>query len=256
MLTTYTACGEKVMKKQYIVIPSMFAMLLFAVSGFAEIRVVSVKGTAAFKAGGQWVPLQAGTALAVGYKVSTGVKSNAVIRIHNHTVTVQQLTIMKISESIEDWRSSSTRLSLRRGAVRAKVAKNARIRTVFKVSTPVATSSVRGTEELVEYSPTFGMNVSVMQGSVTGQGINGTENVISGKLNFTQRPQKGESDHPMRRIQDTAQTKTIPRQITPDEQKGVDLHGDDFELYRPNTKALVTRDTVVPVKVYLAWPRN
>ena len=90
------------MKKQHIVLLSPFRHALFRRSAFAEIRVVSVKGTAAYKAGDQWMPLQTGTALAVGTKVSTGVHSNVVIRINNHTVTVEPLTIMKISESIED----------------------------------------------------------------------------------------------------------------------------------------------------------
>lgn len=242
------------MKKQHIVLLSLFAMLFFAVSAFAEMRVVSVKGTAAYKAGGQWVPMQAGTALAVGTKVSTGVNSNVVIRINNHTVTVGPLSIMKISESVEGARSSNTRLSLRRGSVRAKVAKNARIKTVFKVSTPVATSSVRGTDEIVEYNPTNGMRVFVREGTVTGQGMNGAENFISGDLNFLQKPNRGESESPMHRIEDTSLTKTIPKQVTRDEEKAVKQHGDDFITYEPVTRSQVSKNVMVPVKVYVAWP--
>ena len=158
------------MKKYLVPILLVITLLAFAGVSFAEIRVLSVKGTAAYKAGGQWVPLQTGAVLAVGTKVSTGVRSNVVIKINNHTVTVQPLTIMKVSESAEDGKSSTTRIGLRRGSVRTKIAHDARIKTVFKVSTPVATSSVRGTEQIVVYSPTFGMRVFVLSGNVQGEG--------------------------------------------------------------------------------------
>ena len=113
------------MRRYIIFISALFALILFAGPSFAEIRVLSVKGTAAYKAGNQWTPLQSGTTLAVGTKVSTGVRSMVEIKINNHLVTVQPLTIMKINESNDTANSSNTSLGLRRGSVRTKVNKDA-----------------------------------------------------------------------------------------------------------------------------------
>jgi hypothetical protein len=252
-VNTKAACEEKPMKKKHITAVILFAALFFAVSAFAEIRVVSVKGTASYKAGGQWVPLQAGTALAVGTKVSTGVRSNAVIKINNHTVTVQPLTIMKINESVEDGKSSTTRLGLRRGSVRTKVARDERIKTVFKVSTPVATSSVRGTEQIVVYSPTFGMRIFVIDGTVTGQGANGAEKFISGDLNFWQKLNTGNSENIMNGMDDFL-TQTHSLFITVDEETAAKLFGDDFMNYEQAGRGSLNQNAMVPVKIYLIWP--
>jgi hypothetical protein len=246
-------CWEETMKKQHILFLALVAIFFFTVAAFAEIRVMSVKGTAAYKAGAQWVPLQTGTALAVGTKVSTGVRSTVEIKINNHTVTVQPLTIMKISESMDNATSSTTRIGLRRGSVRTKVAKDARIKTVFKVSTPVATSSVRGTEQIVIYSPTFGMRVIVLSGTVAGEGLNGATQLISGNLEFLQKLMKGASESPMAGMEDFI-TNTHSLFITVDEEDAYKLFGDDFANYTPTTPGSTTQNAVVPVTIYLIWP--
>lgn len=228
-------------------------MLSFAASAFAEIRVLSVKGTAAYKAGAQWVPLAAGAPLAVGTKISTGVRSTVEIKVNNHTVTVEPLTIMKISQSMEDAKSSTTNIGLRRGAVKAKVARDARIKTVFKVSTPVATSSVRGTEEIVIYSPTFGMRIIVLNGTVSGEGLNGAPRLVSGDLQFWQKLDKGGSESLLSGMQDFITT-TNSLFITLDEEKAIELFGDDFSNYEPSTPGGQNQSVNVPVTVYLIWP--
>jgi hypothetical protein len=219
------------MKRISIPMTVIAMLLFFASASFAEIRVLSVKGTASYKAGGQWVPLTAGAALAVGTKVSTGVRSRVEIKVNKHTVTVEPLTIMKISESVDTADSSTTRLGLRRGSVRTKVAKDARIKTVFKVSTPVATSSVRGTEQIVVYNPTFGMRIFVISGTVEGQGLNGGAQLISGNLQFLQNLVSGASSSPMAGMQDYL-TSTNSKFITVDEETATKLFGDDFINYQ------------------------
>jgi hypothetical protein len=242
------------LKKSHIPLLIISAIFIFTVSAFAEIKVLSVKGAAAYKKGGQWTPLQAGTVLAVGTKVSTGVRSNVVININNHTVTVQPLTIMKISESIEDKTNSTTKIGLRRGSVRTKIARDARIKTVFKVSTPVATSSVRGTEQVVVYSPTFGMRVFVLSGNVQGEGLNSGPQMLFGNLQFWQKLSKGGSESPMAGMEDFL-TQTHSLFITLDEETAYGLFGDDFMNYEPGTRGTQNLNVSVPVHIYLIWPQ-
>jgi hypothetical protein len=241
------------MRSYIVFLSALFALILFAGPSFAEIRVVSVKGTAAYKTGNQWTPLQTGTALAVGTKVSTGVRSTVEIRINNHLVTVQPLTIMKISQSSDTATTSNTNLGLRRGSVRTKVAKDARIKTVFKVSTPVATSSVRGTEQIVVYSPTFGMRVFVLSGTVEGSGMNGGSNLIFGNLQFWQKMGKGAPESVMSGMDDFI-AKTHSLFVSLDEEKALQLFGDDFLFYDPGTTGNTDQLQKVPVSIYLIWP--
>jgi hypothetical protein len=241
------------MRSFIVFISALFALILFTGPSFAEIRVVSVKGTAAYKTGNQWTPLQAGSALAVGTKVSTGVRSTVEIRINNHLVTVQPLTIMKISESNDTATTSNTSLGLRRGSVRTKVAKDARIKTVFKVSTPVATSSVRGTEQIVVYSPTFGMRVFVLSGTVEGTGMNGASSLIYGNLQFWQKLGKGGQESVMSGMDDFI-AKTHSLFISVDEEQALELFGDDFLFYDQGTIGNLDQAQKVPVSIYLIWP--
>lgn len=248
---------EEIMKKYSITILAMMTVLFIAGSSYAEIRVLSVKGTASYKAGGGWAPLTTGTALAVGSKVSTGVRSRVEIKVNNHTVTVEPLTIMKISESIDTNDSSTTRLGLRRGSVRTKVARNARIKTVFKVSTPVATSSVRGTEQIVVYSPTFGMRVFVLSGTVEAEGLNSGGKLIFGDLQFWQKLTSGGSESPMAGMQEFL-TQTHSKFITVDEETAAKLFGDDFINYNSDFANFMDQQgqtsQMVPVNIYLIWP--
>jgi len=175
------------------------------------------------------------------------------IKINNHLVTVQPLTIMKINESKDTASSSNTSLGLRRGSVRTKVAKDARIKTVFKVSTPVATSSVRGTEQIVVYSPTFGMRVFVLSGTVEGTGMNGASNLIYGNLQFWQKLGKGGQESVMTGMDDfIAQTHSLF--ISVDEEQALQLFGDDFLFFDPGTNGNTGQNQKVPVSIYLIWP--
>jgi hypothetical protein len=243
------------MKKRHIICAAAFTLVFAASSAFAEIRVLSVKGTAAYKTGQRWVPLNAGAALAVGTRVSTGVRSTVQLRINRHTVTVQPLTIMKVTESVERPGSSTTNIGLRRGSVRTKVASDARVKTVFKVSTPVATSSVRGTEQVVVYSPTFGMRVIVLSGVVEGSGLNSAGKLISGNLEFWQKYASPVPESLMTGMEDFL-TQTGSLFVTLDEETAFELFGEDFLNYDMGggTGQGGGQSAPVPVNIYLIWP--
>ncbi len=173
---------------------TLFVSVLFVFTGlsqsFAEIKVSSVKGRVSYKSGRVWKPLRAGMKLQEGSKISTGVRSVAVIRLDDHSVTVKPLTMIKIYENNVSKKSSTNRIGLRRGGVRASISRKRRVRTVFRISTPVATSSVRGTIEDVFYGPSSGMRVNVIKGIIEGSNRMGQKKRIAGNLVFSQK--KGE----------------------------------------------------------------
>lgn len=163
------------------------ALMLFGFAGtsFAEIKVVSVKGTVAYSKGDRWTPVTSGMKLSEGMKISTGVKSQAVLQLANSTVTVKPLSMMKIYEDRLSSEESSTSVGLRRGSVKAEVNRMRTVKTVFKIATPVATSSVRGTIQEVAFGH-FGVSYSVPEGSVQMTGKNGENRVLSNNLTYSQ----------------------------------------------------------------------
>jgi len=149
------------------IIPIIVISVIFICSyAFSEIRVSSVRGSVLYKTGRDWKPLRRGMKLREGTKISTGARSAAVIQIDNHRLTVRQLTMMKISRNRVTKKSSNTRIGLKYGRLNARVKRIKTLKTSFKVMTPVATSSVRGTEEEIFYGSKTGMRVWVLDGAV------------------------------------------------------------------------------------------
>jgi hypothetical protein len=165
---------------------SVFALtaILFAVSAQAAIQVVSTKGEAAFLSGTQWKPLVKGQTIAEGTKLSTGINSSAVLNIDGSIVTMKPLTSIKIYRNSVNQSTKETSLGLQYGTVQAKVDKVSKVRTKFNITTPVATSSVRGTEEIVSFGPTSGMKVDVVEGTIQAHNTQGASNAISGRQSF------------------------------------------------------------------------
>ena len=146
-----------------IILCSIFA----AQTLFARITVVSTHGEAAYRdeKTGKWVQLQAGVELKEGVRISTGLNANLVLNISGNRVTVGPLSMMMVQENQLISGTQATQINMRRGEMVADVTKGEKIRTVFKVSTPVVTSAVRGTTQKVETGPT-GTTVQVTDGSV------------------------------------------------------------------------------------------
>ncbi|HPA74109.1 MAG TPA: FecR domain-containing protein [Spirochaetota bacterium] len=165
------------MGKIYIVAAAA-ALLMFSADSYSAITVESVEGKVAYKDGGAWRPLARNQALREGTRISTGVASSAVIKIDNATVTVRPMSMMGITRNMVKDGISSTNLGLKYGGVNARVAKIKNIRTNFKISTPIATSSVRGTEEEVTYGPRSGMVVKVIAGLVKLENPNGVSTTV------------------------------------------------------------------------------
>jgi hypothetical protein len=197
---------------------SLSFLLLFSTSLFAEIKAVSVKGTVAYRDGRNWVPLKVNQVLKEGSRISTGANSSAEIRLNrlNHTVTVKPLSMIQVF-SKESATSTDTHIGLKRGGVNARVPRDSNVKTVFKVSTPVATSSVRGTEENIGYGPGTGMTVEVVSGEIEGKNRLGKSNNISGRQKFTQEKGKGKPGHILGDVKDKSFASVYGQGLTPDE---------------------------------------
>ena len=214
---------EKGQMKKYILSLAVMTVMLFVTgSAFAAITVVSVKGTAAYSVGRKWAPLNRGMQLKEGTKISTGVRSSVVLRLNRSTVTVRALSMMKVYEDSASAGSSSTRIGLRRGNLRAEVTKGKKVKTIFRIATPVATSSVRGTIEEAD-SGFYGAIFEAPQGSFDVVSRNGQHRVVYGNLAFNQRRGYSQPDA-MRR---SRSTKIFDPNITGDEQQGQELFGSD-----------------------------
>jgi hypothetical protein len=198
------------MKKYFIMILTV-SLLFFVSFAYSEITVVSTKGDAAYMSGGKWSALSKGQKLQEGAKISTGAKSSVVLKIDGTTLTINQLTTIKLS--------SKDNIGLKYGSVRAKVKQIGAVRTKFRITTPVATSSVRGTEEIVSYGPKAGMVIMVIEGSVEGSNDKGVGNRISGRNVFHLKPDNARSDSLLSNIKDGATVRIFADNVTSDEKK-------------------------------------
>ena len=215
------------MKKYCIGIAAIVFFIFVYNISFAEIRVLSVKGKVAYKSKMQWKQLENGMILNEGTKISTGIRSSAVIRIDRHKLTVRPLTMMKIYRNRVTKKSSITKIGLRYGRLRARVKRIKRLKTMFKIATPVATSSVRGTEQEVFYGPKIGMIVKVFEGVIDAETPHGARRSITGRSVFHQKADRIKSERLLKDVKNNSIVKLFDDNITDDEKSFHDVYGDE-----------------------------
>ena len=158
--------------------------------------------------GKDWVAAKTGTVLPAGSLISTGVKSTAILKTESATLTVKPVTRLSLEELVKSEGTTKTQMFLMAGRVKAEVTPRKGEQAEFKVKSPTATASVRGTG--FEFD---GQNLLVDHGAVqfesdTGIGISQT--VTSGE--FSTLSQTGtvtapvavatsDSDNPLRATQ-------------------------------------------------------
>jgi len=198
-----------------------FTVILFTAVLQAEISVIKVEGSASYKEGNKWLPLKVNQKLSEGVKVSTGANSYADIMLNslNHTVRIKPFTVIQVF-SKESETDSNTHIGLKRGGVIAKVPRKSNVKTIFKVSTPIATSSVRGTEEEVTYGPGYGMVIKMLSGTADGENRNGQKKRLSGKLQFHQSGNNPNPGNPLQNIRDGIFIPVSGNGLTGDETAG------------------------------------
>jgi len=223
----------------------------------AEITVLKVEGSAAYKAGNKWLPLKNGQKLPEGVKVSTGANSFAEIRLNSrdHTIRVKPFTMIQVF-SQESKTDTNTHIGLKRGAITAKVPREGKVKTIFKISSPIATSSVRGTEENVSYGPDTGMIIEVIKGVVEGSNSLGRSNDITAKQKFVQQYSYAEALNILSDVKNASIIQVYGNGLTAEEIATM-LYSDD-QIGSPGEDTTVfdnqVQNTDVNVNLNIIWP--
>ena len=114
---------------------------IFALSG----EVISVSGKVEIESPSGWVALKEGDIVESGYVISTGFRSQAAIKVAGSLITLESLTRLTLEQLSEKDDSHNSEIFLDLGTIGADVQKAENKRVNFRVNTPVATASVRGT---------------------------------------------------------------------------------------------------------------
>jgi hypothetical protein len=95
--------------------------------------------------GAAWVPAAVGMEVPLKATISTGFGGGAVLELGATTLTVRQLTRLRIDELSTQNKVTQTNLTMPVGRIRADVKATAGNATDFKLRSPVSTAAVRGT---------------------------------------------------------------------------------------------------------------
>jgi len=238
------------MKKQVVITALILSSMFIAMSLSARIMVVSTEGDAAFRdeRTGTWVQLQPGRELQEGVRLSTGVKSSITLNLSGNKVMVGPLTMMQVYQNQLVSGTQQTQINMRRGEMVADVTEGQRVKTVFRVATPVVTSSVRGTTQRVETGPT-GTLVRATEGSVRVDSRNGQARVLSGRLAFDM-PKGAMEPRP---VLQSSVPNIAPTGSTEREQMAADLftdqpQGADIQIDRVNMERFGVDITNITIK--------
>jgi len=96
--------------------------------------------------GGSWIAATQGAVVDKGTTISTGFNSTAVLKMGLSTVTVQQLTRMRLDQLVEQQGKISTSFTLPIGRVQASVKSASGAPQDFQIRSPISTAAVRGTQ--------------------------------------------------------------------------------------------------------------
>jgi hypothetical protein len=212
-------------------------ILFFSSALFAEITVTKIQGNAAYREGRSWLPLKEKQKLPEGVKISTGANSYAELSLNsvNHSIKIKPLTVIQVF-SKETSENTDTHIGLKRGGITARVPRDSKVKTIFKVSSPIATSSVRGTEEDITYGPDKGMIVSVISGIIEGTNRLGRSNTISGRQKFIQKYSQAQALNILRDVRLQSFITVYGNGLTPEEIATMLFFGDD-QIGNPNDDA-------------------
>jgi hypothetical protein len=125
----------------------MLTMLIIGGALFAqEAYIREYTGTVEVqRPGSSWIAAAAGMPITGNTRISTGLKSTAVIEAGNSTLLLRPLTRLTLEEVRKLQGDEDVRFYLQSGRVRADVHPPAGGTTNFTVRSPIATASVRGT---------------------------------------------------------------------------------------------------------------
>ncbi len=130
----------------FVLAVACLALPQTAFSADVTATVSKITGKAQIQKGEDWVPLSIGDLISLGDTVSTGFRSELQVKIGTSIVTLKALSRLTLRELTHSGTDLQTDVYLRVGKVEAQVNKSESVKTqTFKISSPVATASVRGT---------------------------------------------------------------------------------------------------------------
>lgn len=134
------------MKKSIKLLSILLFFVVYSFSAFAlEGKVISTSGKVELLDGGTWISLQEGDIIEKGAVISTGFRSSAIISIKKSEFKLGPLTRITIEDLVSSQEDDTTQLFIDSGSIDANVNPDSGKRVGFKVRSPVATASVRGT---------------------------------------------------------------------------------------------------------------
>jgi len=222
---------------------------------YAEITVIKIEGSAAYKDGNKWQVLKVNQTLAEGVKISTSANTFVDIKLNskNHTIQVKPYSMVQIF-SDETKTEANTSIGIKRGSINAKVPRDSNVKTVFKVVSPVATSSVRGTEENVSYGPERGMVIEVVSGEVESKNNNGRTNLLTGKQKFIQPVTSGQPLHILHDSRDNSVVQVAGNGLTADETASMSYMDEQAGTPDGDTMILDNQSRNTNVNVNIGFP--
>ncbi len=185
------------MKKKSFIIFILFAFCLSSLLAF-EAKITEVKGKVEIKQGGAWLTARKGASIKKGALISTGFKSEMTVKIDGSVIVVKALTRLKIEDIAKKNEAVSSEVFVNVGSIKANVKPASTKKVEFKVKTPVATASVRGTSGIIsadgqligltgvwDYSNNIGQHADVSVGNVVSVDSHGI--IVSPQINALNR---------------------------------------------------------------------
>lgn len=141
----------------------------------AEVRVQHADGIVQYRlpSGSQWQALAPGVELPEGTTIISGADGSAVLTSGNSTIEVDALSRIILNEVTIRAGQETTDVEMRFGRLRSRVRRSQNRGTDFRVSTPVSTAAVRGTDFVYD-----GRELSVIEGDVAFINLTGQRHSV------------------------------------------------------------------------------
>ncbi|TAL38508.1 MAG: hypothetical protein EPN93_04670 [Spirochaetes bacterium] len=239
--------------KKTTLLMTLLAVMAFGTAGYSAVTTTAVNGYAAYLTpGGTWNMLGAGMPVAEGSLISTGMFSSVDLSLDGHEMTVEQLTTIKIYKNLFTGEESENSVGLKYGSVSAKINKIGAVKTRFNITTPVATSSVRGTRERIAFGPVRGMSALAREGVLRLHNNRGVSNRVSGRSFFNLTGSNPRPDPLLNEQRGNSLVKVHPDGITDEEQQTHQIYSDLID--NAETPVDVFDNLPSKVTVDLIWP--
>lgn len=170
------------------IIIALFVLAVVQVGAQSRVVFRTVTGKVEIQNPGEqaWLPATAGMEVPIRATISTGFGGGAILELGATTLTVRQLTRLRIDELSTQNKVTRTNLVMPVGRIRADVKSTAGTSTDFKLRSPVSTAAVRGTgfetdgaslsvfESVVAFLSESGISINVGAGETGATGDGGS----------------------------------------------------------------------------------